>query len=723
MNISRCFSGTAAALLLVALAACGGGGGGGGDGPGGGSASTPLQYSGNSSAAIVTTTNAGTLTANALGGSEVAGTTSSIAGASAAGEGQGQIDIGRRLVRSVRAAAGTPRRTDVRLTAIPVDETEACQSGGTVRTFGDVSPSGTGTVNVTYSNCTVDGESLTGSATMRIDSYALALLIPLDFTISFARLAMRGTSNVDISGSIRVQVDLGPQSETITENVIALSNTTGRMTKSENLVFIDAYNNMVSPSSYSESITGRVYDSVQGFVDIITVNALVFPTMSQPFPSSGELVLTGAANARIRATANSATLLVLALDLDNNGAFETQARLNWADLAGAVGANLADTDGDGMHDSWESAFGLNPNANDNTEDPDSDGFNNLAEYQAGTRPNVADATLPPTPNPGPLPPGPVTGQQVVLANNSDIVYDAVTQRIYAAVRTNPGSVVPINPLDGALGTPIVVGRNPVKLALSADGQFLYVGFEAAVGGASEVQRINLTTQAVDLTIPLGNSQFNGPQFAEDIQVLPGSSTSIAVSLRNFGFSPRHEGVAIYDGATRRMTKTPGHTGSNVIEFSASADTLYGHNNETTEFGFRRLAVTANGVTEIDVETSFNLPELFSGFNADIRFGGGFIFTTEGRMIDPIARTVLRTFALPSPFGNLVVPEPALNRVFYQSGNTIRAFDTGSGTEVGNATVAAATGNPGSLIRWGAKGLAFRTSDGQIFVVQSTSWIP
>ncbi len=86
------------------------------------------------------------------------------------------------------------------------------------------------------------------------------------------------------------------------------------------------------------------------------------PTLSQPFPGSGQLLLTGAANARIRATANSATLLVLALDLDNNGAFETQARLNWADLAGAVGANLADSDGDGMHDSWESAFGLNPNA-------------------------------------------------------------------------------------------------------------------------------------------------------------------------------------------------------------------------------------------------------------------------------------------------------------------------------------------------------------------------
>ena len=78
MNISRCFSGTAAALLLGALAACGGGGW---DGPAG-APSTPLQYSGNSSAAVVTTTNAGTLTATALGGGDVAGATSNLAGAS-----------------------------------------------------------------------------------------------------------------------------------------------------------------------------------------------------------------------------------------------------------------------------------------------------------------------------------------------------------------------------------------------------------------------------------------------------------------------------------------------------------------------------------------------------------------------------------------------------------------------------------------------------------------
>lgn len=716
------FGGIAAVLLVCALTACGGGGGGDGGG-GGGGGSNPLQYSGNTSAAVITTGNAATLVASAVGGgTDVAAATSSIAPLGNLAGSQGQVDIGRRLIRAVRITVTRPDDSP-RLTDVAVDQTDPCPDGGAVRVFGDVSGGGTGTLNVAYTNCRVAGDAMTGQATMRIDSFNNTLGIPLDYTITFGRLSLRGTTNGDIGGTVRVQSNLGANSETVTENVVVQFLSNGRMTKSENLVFIDVYNDLFSPSSYTESMSGRVFDSVHGFVDIITNTPLVFSTVTQLFPGSGELQLTGGSNRRIRATAGSATVVDLVLDLDSNGSFEIRARLLWSGLSEAMGTDLSDTDGDGMHNSWETAFGLNPSVDDRAGDADSDGFNNLAEYQAGTNPNVADATLPPPPNPGPLPPGPVTGLQVVLANNTDIVYDSGTGRIYAAVKAavsgSPGSVVPINPATGALGTPIPVGIDPVKLARSDDGQYLYVGLE----GQSAVQRINIASQAVDLTINLGNGQFNGPLYAEDIHVLPGTPQSFAVSLRNKCCSPRHEGVAIYDGNVRRTTTTPGHTGANRIEFSASASTLYGYNNETTEFGFRRMAVNATGVTVTDNYTSFDTPILISGFGTDIHFGGGFVFSTEGKMIDPISRTVVRTFTLPSMFGNFVVSEPSLNRVFYLTSGTIRAFDTGSGVEVGNATVSGTTGTVGNLIRWGMKGLAFRTSDGQIFMVESTSWIP
>ena len=660
------------------------------------------------------------------GGSNVAGAISNV-GSSEPLAGEGQIDIGRRLVRSMRGTVGKPR-TDSRATSAPVDETFACSNGGTVRIFGDVNPTTfTGTVTVVFSSCREGGDALNGSATMTITS-ALELLngdlVFTNFTMTFGRMQMRGSVNVDVGGSVHVVTDIPANQETITENIVALNVSTGRMTKSEGLVFIDRYDNVLNPTRYTESMSGRVFDSVHGSVTITTVTPLVFVTLAQPFPDSGQLRIVGAGNRRINLTANSATVAILALDIDGDGLDDITARLNWADLTEPAGANLADTDGDGMHDSWETAFGLNPNLNDATGDLDNDGFTNIAEYNAGTRPNVADATLPPPPNPGTLPPGPAVGHAVQLASISDIAYSSMTQLVYAAMLGNPGSVIPINPTTGAVGTAIPVGRNPIKLAVSDNGQYLYVGFEATnLNGLPQVWRINLASHTVDLAIPLGNSQFNGPQFAEDIQVLPGNPTSFVVSLRNCCFSPRHEGVAVFDGATRRAQVTPNHTGSNVIEFSASAGTLYGYNNETTEFGFRTMAVTASGVTVTDNYTSFQTPTLLSGFATDIHFGGGFIYSTDGKMVDPIARTVVRSFS--GAFGP-VVSEPLRNRVFYLTASTVRAFDVGSGTEVGNASltnVAGVNGTPNGIIRWGAKGLAVRTSLGQIFMVESTSWIP
>jgi len=52
--------------------------------------------------------------------------------------------------------------------------------------------------------------------------------------------------------------------------------------------------------------------------------------------------------------------------------------------------DLLDTDADGLYDSWELRFGLNPNVASAADDPDGDGLDNLAEADAGTWPDTSD---------------------------------------------------------------------------------------------------------------------------------------------------------------------------------------------------------------------------------------------------------------------------------------------------------------------------------------------
>jgi uncharacterized repeat protein (TIGR01451 family) len=378
------------AWILVGLAGCSGGGGGGGSGGG----EAALQYTGNTNPAVIDTSNAAVLTASASNtdaSADVAGAFASVAPSQGPQTTQGSADVPWRVARRVLAAATKPT-TNAALTSAPVNETDSCPNGGSVSINGDLTPGGTGTVNVTFRNCGDGGDFISGTATVRIDRAtnrsAIGLPpLPTLFTVSFARLNLRGSASIDLGGSVSADINLN--TETITENAVVLDLDSGVMTKAELTVVT------VGASSFTKTINGRVFHSAHGFVTITTNVPLAFASPTQPFPQSGELVLTGSNGARILVTALSPIAVKLSLNLDNLPGFERVVTLAWTDLSGPAGSDLRDSDTDGMHDSWEVVYGLNPNdASDKFLDKDGDGALNLTEYLNGSKPN--DPTSLPT---------------------------------------------------------------------------------------------------------------------------------------------------------------------------------------------------------------------------------------------------------------------------------------------------------------------------------------
>lgn len=184
----------------------------------------------------------------------------------------------------------------------------------------------------------------------------------------------------------------------------------------------------------------------------------------------------------------------------------------------------------------------------------------------------------------------------IALTHAALVYDAPRQRYLASV---PGSVPNVGNriaiIDAASGTvsySAPIGSEPGALALAADGSALLVG----LNGTGEVLKLRLPDFAEQWRVVLPPGNF-GANRAESIAVAPTDPDLVAVSLYRQSVSPRHDGVVLIRAGVVQPRRTQDHTGSNLIVFDADGSKLYGFNNETTEFGLRRIALLADGLQE------------------------------------------------------------------------------------------------------------------------------
>jgi sugar lactone lactonase YvrE len=303
------------------------------------------------------------------------------------------------------------------------------------------------------------------------------------------------------------------------------------------------------------------------------------------------------------------------------------------------------------------------------------------------------------------------------------------------------SVVSVDPATGALGTPVYVGSEPNKLAISSDGATLWVGLDAA----SAIRKVDLVTGTAGMQFSLGDNAgvYAYPPIVHAIAVLPGAPNSIVVSAMN-NYYLYDDALAIYDNGVVRPNKitlsTIGTIPAIFVNPNPAKPEVYATSYES---GYQVLSYDANGLTHPagnSGDSVFNGP-----YGTAVQIDNGQAYLDSGIVLNAETGTQQGTFysSGTTVATGPMVSDSALGKNFILLGTStsygsttpfslsVEAFQesdytpipssiilvggalTGTKYGAGNSSNTTINGsNPiDTLVRWGSNGLAFRAANG------------
>lgn len=305
----------------------------------------------------------------------------------------------------------------------------------------------------------------------------------------------------------------------------------------------------------------------------------------------------------------------------------------------------------------------------------------------------------------------LTTHRLLNLTSTNIVYETNSKLLYAAIpatsSSNPNTILPVDPGTGAYGTPIPVGKNPTRLALSDDGRYLYVSFYSTFNTTGQLQRIDLKAGSVDRTFTLPGSSTG----ILDMHAVPGSPQLLVASLlRNA--SPSENGVALFNdsGVVQYIANDyPSNYTLDNFAFT-SEQTYYGY-----PFGssfFNSASVSDSGISPLS-RGGFSCCDQATG--SIVVSDGTLLYTNSGQIWDPKAQKVLGRYDSRLFYETGIVADSTAKRTFilkssYQPDNgfsypAILSYDP-STIKLADVIYFDLPTSPLSLVRWGSDGFAF-----------------
>ena len=254
---------------------------------------------------------------------------------------------------------------------------------------------------------------------------------------------------------------------------------------------------------------------------------------------------------------------------------------------------------------------------------------------------------------------------VNLSANHILLFDPYSQQLYASVIpgatqvTGKNLLVTIDPTTGAMGTPIPVAGQPDKMALSDDGQILYVNQD----GNDSVARFNMLSKTLEFSFPTMANVSLG-----DVAVLPGSENIVAVDL---GDPVCFSMTSIRCNRQPRHGETPTgpYTGPSLQFLNAS---MLLSIDDSTGGTLNEFPVTSTGLTPNYTNSNDYTLNSFSSF----KLSGGIAFADAGGVANPLVDSSAidgrflpilpdtSAFSYYDVAEQVVEPDTSLSRVFF-----------------------------------------------------------
>ncbi|EEF59446.1 conserved repeat domain protein [Pedosphaera parvula Ellin514] len=296
---------------------------------------------------------------------------------------------------------------------------------------------------------------------------------------------------------------------------------------------------------------------------------------------------------------------------------------------------------------------------------------------------------------------------------ADIVWHAASQTLLASVPASASNysncIVAIDPATGLVTNSYPVAYNPSQMEISPDGNYLYV----AISNRTILQRFDLNTRTAGLKVLLGTSATTF-RFAYDFCIPPGFSNSVVVAARDQDTIGNTSLAGIWRYDNGAAVSLPSFTGSG------------GWRTESLNTG--RDVILSPPLSRGDAETGTILVSTTNSLGRDMNFRDGQLFDDQGNFYTSTDLRLLGTFPnVIERLNNNALPavNSMLRRVFYLAGYfnfgqsiyKLKVYDRDLLQPLLELPVPATPGTPTRFLQWNTNGLAYVTSNNQLWFVQ------